>query len=174
MTTTVRKEMEPLSEDSELMIEVLEDNPTSNRVSLTLLVNGPQGKLATGKVNLGQIFRKQSRSQAESLADAVIGFLRDVDDSAPIETTVKAAIEARQEAQVSGTKVPTPVKDRSPTAKRGAIELDHLSRNDLANTLRKLADRIQVRDEGVEFQQLDLTPIRGGGTIISMTVTARG
>jgi len=172
MTTTVRKDIEALTPDTELLVEVLEDNPTSNRVSLTLLVSGPQGKLATGKVNLGQVFRKQTRHEAESLADAILGFLRETDDvvSAPVETTVKANLTAR----AAGTQVPMAVKDRSPTAKRGAIELDHLSRKDLAATLRKLADRIEVRDEGVEFQQLDLTPIKGGGTVISMTVSARG
>jgi hypothetical protein len=162
MTKTVRKEVEPVG-DSEMVIEVMEDSPTSNRVSITLVSKGDQGEIAVGRVNMGQVFRRQTRSQAESLVDAVLGFIR----AAPEEG---GAVDAAIRAKVTGA-APTPVKARVNTATQGAgIELDHFTRKDLGETLRKLADLVETNAPGAQILVLDIQPAKGGGKTISFTV----
>lgn len=162
MTTTVRKEVEPVG-DSELVIEVLEDSPTSNRVSITLMSKGDQGDIAVGRANMGQVFRRQTRSQAEALVDALVGYVR----SSPEDgKAVDAAIRDR----VTG-KAPTPVKARVNTATQGAgVELDHFTRKDLGETLRKLADLIEVNSPSTAVLALDIQPSKDGSKTMSITV----
>lgn len=165
--TTVRKESEPLG-DNELVIEVIEDNPASNRVALTLMSKGPQGEIAIGRANLGQVFRKQTRPQAEALVDTILGYLSKGEGPAP------TPIEAQIKARVTGVPIPVPVKARGPEGQTGAgIELDHLTRRDFAEILRKLADQIETNDPAVTLQQLDIEPIRGGGQTIALRAVRR-
>lgn len=162
VTTTVRKEVEPVG-DSEMVIEVMEDSPTSNRVSITLMSKGEQGDIAVGRANLGQVFRRQTRSQAELLVDALIGYIR----SAPEEG---GAIDAAIRDKVTG-KVPAPVKARVNTATQGAgIELDHFTRKDLGTTFRRLADLIETNAPGAQVLSLDIQPAKGGSKTISFSV----
>lgn len=159
--TTVRRETEPLGEN-ELVIEVVEDNPTSNRVALTLMSKGPQGEIALGRANLGQVFRKQTRPQAEALVDTILAYINRGDEpgSVPIEERIKA--------KVTGSPIPVPVKERGPEGQTGAgIELDHMTRRDFAETLRKMADLVETNDPALSIIRLDIAPIRGGGQTLA-------
>lgn len=170
MTKTVRKETEPLDDGNELVVEVIEDSPAANRVSITLMSKGPQGDIALGRANLGTVFRKQSRPQAESLVDAVLGYLRAEESSAP---PIEKQIEARVTGKPMPAAVPPPVKGRPTTAVQRGIELDHHSRKDFAETLRRLADEVETASEKVEIVALDIQPIRGGGQVVSFTARRR-
>lgn len=166
MTTTVRKEIEPLPDGNELVVEVIEDSPTANRVSITLMSKGPQGDIALGRANLGTVFRKQSRPQAESLVDAVLGYLRAEDAAAvPIEKQIEAKVTGKPMPAA----VPPPVKGRPSTATQRGIELDHHSRKDFADTLRRLADEVETANPQTEIISLDIQPIRGGGQVVSFS-----
>lgn len=167
--TTVRKEVEPLKDGNELVIEVIEDKPDANRVSITLMSKGSQGEIALGRANLGTVFRKQSRPQAENLVDAVMGFLRGDDGPTPVP------IEKQITARVTGQPVvPAPIKARSNHPTQGqAIELDHHTRRDFANTLRQLADMVETGDAKLAISALDIQPIRGGGQSIAFTAVRK-
>lgn len=170
--TTVRKETEKLLDGNELILEVVEDNPASNRVTLTLVSKGDQGEIALGRANLGTVFRKQSRFAAESLVDALQSYLaREAETAAT--PTLEAQIKAKAEGKAP-VAMPTPVKQRSGLPTQGqSIELDHLTRRDLAAQLRQLADSIEVNDPKIVITALDIQPIRGGGQSFVINLTRK-
>lgn len=165
----VRKEVETVG-DNELIVEIIEDGPTSNRVALTLMSKGSQGEVALGRANLGQIFRKQLRAQAEALVDALLGFLHRAEEApVPIEAQIKERV---LRGNVPG--LPKPVKSRGADGSVGAgIELDHHSRQDFASTLRKIADSIETNDPCLTIHRCDIELFRGdgGGQTVSLQVT---
>lgn len=168
--TVVRRETEALP-DGELLIELNEDQGQAPKIMLTLM-----GKeVALGRANLAQVFRKLTRSRAESLIDAILGVVRQ-----PDEVSADGAIRARLEAEKAGKQknekgvaLPVPVKARGANPTESGVELDVFGRKDLADKLRALADSIEVRDEKVLIVSCEIEPIRGGGQSISLRTVRR-
>lgn len=163
--TVVRKESEDLDESTSLVFEVIQDNPTSNRVVVTLMTKGDQGELATGRANLGTVFRRQTRSDAERLLESLVSFSRSSsDDGVSIDTQIKNKVTGKEA-------IPIPVKQRpSGPVQISGIELDHFTRNDLSKTLRSLADLVETNSPDTKVLSLDIQPVRGGGKTISFSV----
>lgn len=175
--TTVRKEVEKLPDGNELIFEVIEDKPDSNRVAITLLSKGPQGEFALGRANLGPVFRKQSRFAAESLVDALQSYLvreAEATSTKPLEHQIREKAEAKARGEDPPPGIPIAVKARGPNGAASlGIELDHHTRRDFATTLRQLADAIEVGSDKVVISRLDIQPIRGGGQDVLLHVSRK-